>query len=99
MYRRKPSVGHEPFTPYTSNPQITSAPQDLLTLPNQLRWDPFDLPTESSKRDFVDGMVLIAGAGSPAMRNGLNIFIYTFNAEMTTKAFYNSDGDFLIGKS
>ena len=98
LYRRKPSVGHEPFTPYTSNPLFSSKPQDPLTLPNQLRWDPFDLPTESSKRDFVDGMVLIAAAGSPAMRNGLNIFIYTFNAEMTTKAFYNSDGDFLIGK-
>ena len=97
MYRRKPSVGHEPFKRYTENPLISA--KDLVTVPNQLRWNPFDLPESSESRDFVDGLALIAAAGSPATRNGLNIFIYSFNSEMTSRAFYNSDGDFLIGKA
>ena len=94
LYRRKPSVGHEPFKPYIGNPLISS--KEFVTVPNQLRWDPFELPDSSESRDFVDGLALIAAAGSPAMRNGLNIFIYSFNSKMAKKAFYNSDGDFLI---
>lgn len=97
MYRRKPSVGHESFKPYSKNPLISSPKTEMISVPNQLRWDPFELPESSESRDFVDGLVLIASAGSPEMRNGLNIFIYLFNSGMTTKTFYNSDGDFLIG--
>ena len=96
LYRRKPSVGHEPFEIYNENSLISS--KNLITLPNQLRWDPFELPESSETRDFVNGLALIAAAGSPAMRNGLNIFIYSFAGKMSEKALYNSDGDFLIGK-
>ena len=89
-------MGHEPFEIYNENSLISS--KNLLTLPNQLRWDPFELPESSETRDFVNGLALIAAAGSPAMRNGLNIFIYSFSGKMSEKALYNSDGDFLIGK-
>ena len=97
MYRLKPSVGHKPFKPYTKN--LLTSSKELIHLPNQLRWDPFDLPeTKSScSCDFVDGLTLIASAGSPITKNGLNILIYTFNSSMGKRAFYNSDGDFLIG--
>lgn len=91
-------MGHEPFKPYSGNPLISSKKDDLILVPNQLRWNPFDLPEATETRDFVDGLSLIATAGSPEMRDGLNIFIYSFNSQMATKAFYNSDGDFLIGK-
>lgn len=93
----KPSVGHEDFKPYTGNSFLSA--KELVHLPNQLRWDPFDLPEPAKKVDFVDSLVLIASAGSPAMRNGLNVLNYAFNSSMNQRAFYNSDGDFLIGKT
>lgn len=95
LYRLKPSVGHEDFKRYNGNSLIST--KELVYLPNQLRWDPFELPKLDEKVDFIDGLVLVASAGSPAMRNGLNIFIYSFNHSMNQRAFYNSDGDFLIG--
>lgn len=95
LYRVRPSVGHEDFKAYSGNPKISA--KELIHLPNQLRWDPFDLP-QSDSCDFVDGLALVASAGSPAMRNGLNVLIYCFNSSMDKHAFYNSDGDFLIGK-
>jgi len=70
----------------------------LVHLPNQLRWSPFELPVKDSEIDFVDGLALVASAGSVESRCGLNILIYSFNSSMNQKAFYNSDGDFLIGK-
>ena len=51
----------------------------------------------SQKLDFIDGMKRVAGAGSPQERSGLNVYLYAFNAPMLRRAFYNSDGDFLIG--
>lgn len=95
LYRLKPSVGHEDFKPYTGNSLLSA--KELFHLPNQLRWDPFELP--GNNVDFVDGLVLIASAGSPALRNGLNVLNYSFNSPMDQRAFYNSDGDLLIGKT
>ena len=54
---------------------------------------PFNLEKDV---DFVDGLKTIAGAGDVRSRNGLQIHIYTFSKSMNNKAFYNSDGDFLI---
>lgn len=95
LYRLKPSVGHENFREYNSNSFISN--KNSLLLPNQLRWDPFELPELDQEINFIDGMATVASAGSPEMRNGLNILIYSFNHQMEKKAFYNSDGDFLIG--
>jgi homogentisate 1,2-dioxygenase len=64
--------------------------------PNQLRWKPFEIPSKPT--DFVEGLITICGAGSPSTKNGLAIHIYTANTPMKDKSFYNSDGDFLIGK-
>jgi homogentisate 1,2-dioxygenase len=36
------------------------------------------------------------GAGDPSVKQGLSIYIYSANTSMDKKAFYNSDGDFLI---
>ena len=91
----KPSVGHDEFKSYSGNSFLSA--KELIYLPNQLRWDPYDLPEENVNVDFVDGLILMASAGSPAMRNGLNVLNYSFNSSMNQRAFYNSDGDFLIG--
>jgi homogentisate 1,2-dioxygenase len=71
------------------NPQVQCTP-------NQLRWSPFDIPSE--KTDFVQGIRTIAGAGDASLKHGIAIHIYVANTDMADSAFYNSDGDFLIGK-
>jgi homogentisate 1,2-dioxygenase len=43
------------------------------------------------------GFITVAGAGDPALKEGCAIHVYAANTSMKDKAFYNSDGDFLIG--
>lgn len=93
LYRLLPSVCHKPFQVYK---QKTLLGKDSFTAtPNQLRWDPFPVPTEPV--DFVDGLRTICAAGSPAERHGVAIHVYLANRSMVQRSFYNSDGDFLIG--
>ena len=66
----------------------------LHQIPNQLRWDPFDL---DETVDWVHSLRLVAGAGDPTMKQGIGIFIFAAGKSMDTKeAFYSADGDFLI---
>ncbi|KAJ8911656.1 hypothetical protein NQ315_006002 [Exocentrus adspersus] len=93
FYRIRPSVGHYPFKTY----QKGNIRHDWNTKhpdPNQMRWDPFDLPT--SPTDFVEGINTICGAGDPKNKHGLAIYNYCCNSNMKNMAFYNADGDFLI---
>src|SRR5690349_24931298 len=55
LYRIRPSVTHEPFVRSGTGVPLTEG------TPNQLRWDPFPLPTEPT--DFVDGVGTICGNG------------------------------------
>ncbi|KAI8083863.1 homogentisate 1,2-dioxygenase [Thamnidium elegans] len=98
LYRIRPSVVHTPFEPTdTSNLLVSKfGGDDVLITPTQIRWSPFDLPLDSEKVDFVQGLKSLAGAGDPACRSGLAVHIYTANTDMGKSAFYNSDGDFLI---
>lgn len=45
----------------------------------------------------MDGLHTICGAGDIRARQGVAIHVYLSNASMKDKAFYNADGDFLIG--
>lgn len=63
-----------------------------------MRWNPFDIPERTKRTDFVEGINTICGAGDPKNRQGLAIHIYSCNSSMDNRAFYNADGDFLIGK-
>lgn len=63
-----------------------------------MRWNPFDLPKKDKKNDFVQGLYTICGAGDSKTRSGIAVHIYACNASMSNKCFYNSDGDFLLGK-
>lgn len=81
----------------SSSSKSSSKLNDVVTTPQQLRWRPLPLPTDVGKaHDFVDGLVSFCGAGSPNLRNGLSIYMYTANISMTKRALYNADGDFLI---
>ena len=47
---------------------------------------------------YAQALSTVCGAGDPKTRNGIAIHIYACNKSMGDKCFYNSDGDFLIGK-
>lgn len=63
-----------------------------------MRWKPFDLPNEIKNIDFIEGLNTICGSGDPKMKHGLAIHVYSCNASMKDRAFYDADGDLLIGK-
>jgi homogentisate 1,2-dioxygenase len=96
MYRIRPSVTHRPFSKL-DNGLITNDFSKSEPNPNQLRWKPIPVPDASIPTDFIQGMKSLAGCGDPCLKSGLTIHYYTANISMIDKAFYNSDGDFLIG--
>ncbi|MCJ1448335.1 MAG: hypothetical protein MMC23_008850 [Stictis urceolatum] len=95
LYRILPAAAHSPFEPresdtYNTNPEA----RRLHQIPNQLRWDPFDLDPDV---DWVHSLRLVAGAGEPTMKQGIGIFIFAAGKAMDPhSAFYSADGDFLI---
>jgi homogentisate 1,2-dioxygenase len=92
VYRIIPSAAHSSFKPVDDS--ANRLKPVFHHLPNQLRWDPFDLnPTV----DWLDGMHLVAGAGDPAMKSGLGYYVYAAGKSMSPNtATYNADGDLLI---
>ena len=96
LYRIRPSVVHKPYAPFKHDSIVASSSSCEIT-PTQLRWSPFDLPADGEKVDFVQGIKTVSVAGDPTAASGLAIHIYTANTHMDHKAFYNSDGDILIG--
>ncbi|MBL7997618.1 MAG: homogentisate 1,2-dioxygenase [Candidatus Kapabacteria bacterium] len=94
MHRIRPSVVHKPFR-QISNGTICSTPFDELPpTPNQLRWSPIAIPQEPT--DFIQGIVTIGGNGDAASHVGAAIHLYSCNADMDDRFFYNADGEFLI---
>ncbi|XP_064628496.1 homogentisate 1,2-dioxygenase-like [Lineus longissimus] len=96
LYRIRPSVCHTPFKrldhSYFTNNFVDDHPN-----PNQLRWNPFDIPKKGGKSvDFVDGLATVCGAGDPRSKNGVGIHIFACNTSMVNRCFYDSDGDLLI---
>jgi homogentisate 1,2-dioxygenase len=88
LYRIRPSVTHEPFVAAGEQSEFAEAS------PNQLRWDPFPIPDEST--DFVDGLVQICGNGDAGMHAGIAVYVYAANRAMTNRFFYDADGELLI---
>lgn len=100
-YRIRPSVLHKPFVPYAevhSSEKASlfrSSPFDeVVTTPNQLRWDPLPIPSEPT--DFVDGITTMAGNGDLFGQAGIGVHIYAINKSMDDRYFYNADGEMLI---
>ena len=89
-YRIRPGVMHEPFRP-ADNRRIVSSFDEVRASPNQMRWDP--LPNPEGPTDFVDGLVTMAGNGSPAMFAGLAIHLYAANRSMSDRYFYAANGE------
>ena len=84
-YRIRPSVLHKPFR-QIENKLFRSSPFDeIVTTPNQLRWNPLPIPTEPT--DFIDGITTIAGNGDLFSQAGIGVHIYAFNKGMGDRVF------------
>jgi homogentisate 1,2-dioxygenase len=92
-YRIRPSVTHGVFEQIENEKWLSSFDEVPVT-PNQLRWDALQMP--QSKTDFVDGMVTIAGNGSPASQSGISINIFACNEERSDRFFFNSDAEMIV---
>ena len=93
-YRIRPSVLHKPFEQIDSKLFRSSPFDEVVTTPNQLRWDPLPIPTEPT--DFIDGITTIAGNGDLFAQTGMAVHIYACNKGMGERYFYNADGEMLI---
>ena len=93
LYRIRPAAQHQPFKRIDDG-HLTSVFTTLETPPNQLRWNPLDIPSKPT--DFVDGLITMAGNGDPHAQSGTGIHIYAANRSMTDRAFYDADGELLI---
>jgi len=103
----RPSVLHKPFRLYgakvlpngrasaTNSTLFRSSPFDeVVTTPNQLRWDPLAIPEEPT--DFVDGITTITENDDSFSQVGMAVHIYACNKGMGDRYFYNADGEMLI---
>src|SRR3984885_2104384 len=92
LYRIRPAVTHHAFE------RLSHALLDELgaepATPNQLRWDPLPLP--SAPCDLIDGLVPMAGSGSPDTHSGCAIYLYAANRSMQRRFFYDADGEMLV---
>jgi len=93
LYRIRPAAMHQPFSMLKSG-KFHNIFDEVPATPNQLRWDPWPLP--SAPTDFVDGLVTIAGNGGAAAQAGIGIHIYAANRSMQGRHFYDADGELLI---
>jgi homogentisate 1,2-dioxygenase len=93
LYRIRPSAMHFPFE-RADDGRIVSEFDALQTSPNQLRWNP--LPMPEAPTDFVEGLVTMAGNGSPQTQTGGAAHVYAANRSMQRRFFYCADGELLI---
>ena len=94
MYRIRPSVVHKPYE-QIDNGTFKSTPFDeVVTPPNQLRWDPLPIPEKPTT--FLEGIVTMGGNGDLTAHSGHAIHLYAANTSMTDTFFYNADGEMLI---
>jgi len=93
LYRIRPAAMHGTFEPFAQNQFHNDFGSGPVT-PDQLRWNPLPLP--DAPTDFVDGLVTMAGNGSPAALHGIGIHLYAANRDMQGRFFYDADGELLI---
>jgi homogentisate 1,2-dioxygenase len=93
LYRIRPAAVHGQFA-RMDNGRMTSHFGENPVPPSQMRWDP--LPMPDSPTDFVEGLVTMAGNGSPEAMNGCAIHLYAANKSMTDRFFYSADGELLV---
>jgi homogentisate 1,2-dioxygenase len=93
LYRIRPALTHQPFE-RLKHRLLDEAPADMPVSPNQLRWDPLDLP--ATPADFIESLVPMAGNGSPDAHAGCAVYLFAANRSMGHRFFYDADGELLI---
>ena len=94
LYRIRPSADHPPFERIPQGLLRSGPFEEAEATPNRLRWDAPSIP--DTPRDFVEGLVTLAGSGSPAEGAGLAAHLYLANRSMTDRVFFDADGELLI---
>lgn len=90
LYRIRPAATHGAFAPSDAGANWLSSFNQVPTPPNRMRWDPIAIPDADTKVDFVDSMLTVGG------NDGCGIHVYTATQSMTTRYFYDADGELLI---
>lgn len=93
LYRIRPAAMHHRFEAMPAG-RFHNRFNEVPANPNQLRWNPFPLPSEPT--DFLDGLFTVAGNGGAADQTGVAIHVYAANRSMKGRFFYNADGEMLI---
>jgi homogentisate 1,2-dioxygenase len=93
-YRIRPSVLHKPFREISNSFWRSGPFNEVPPTPQQLRWDP--LPLLEEPRDFIEGLVTLAGNGDVGANVGMAAHVYACNRSMTGRYFYNADGELLV---
>ncbi|GAB3423149.1 homogentisate 1,2-dioxygenase [Massilia agilis] len=93
MYRIRPGALHGQFSRMPNGRMVSHFGQ-VPVPPSQMRWSP--LPMPDAPTDFVEGLVTMAGNGSPESQSGCAIHLYAANKPMTDRFFYSADGELLI---
>jgi homogentisate 1,2-dioxygenase len=93
LYRIRPAAMHGTFERMASG-RIAAGFDGMAPSPNQMRWSPLPLP--DAPTDFIDGLVTMAGNGSPAAMAGCAIHLYAANRAMQGRWFYSADGELLV---
>src|SRR5690242_12050705 len=87
LYRIRPAAVHKPFKAMPEG-RFHNRFDEQAATPNQLRWDPFAIP--SAPTDFVAGLLTLAGNGSAAAQSGVGIHVYAANKSMQGRYFYDA---------
>jgi homogentisate 1,2-dioxygenase len=93
LYRVRPSSQRRAFAPL-GHPRFGAGFEGRPPEINLTGFAPLPAPAEG--RDFLDGLVTVAGAGSAALRRGCAVHLYCANRDMDRRAFYDADGDLLL---
>ncbi len=94
FYRIRPSVTQSDYVPIDHDALRSAPVTEMPAPPNQLRWDPLDIP--STPVDFIDGLNTIAANGDVNTQTGIGIHIYCASQSMDKRFFYNADGEMLF---
>ncbi|HEY5681337.1 MAG TPA: homogentisate 1,2-dioxygenase [Pseudomonadales bacterium] len=94
FYRIRPSVMHGDFRPMQTGLLRTSPVDQGAPLPDQMRWDPLEVPEEPA--DFLDGLITMAVNGNAATQAGVGVHVYLATTSMGRRYLYDADGELLI---
>ena len=86
FYRIQPSVVQGEFERIDRGLLRTGPIDESPPTPNQLRWDPFDVP--DSAQDFVDGLVTLAANGDVAWSSYLRLSVIYWMVKFVGGSWY-----------